>query len=210
MSKFSNAAIQSFTLEGASYLEDRLGDERRNYDRMSDDERRICDDFCHKLRLWWRECDDAASMAAMMKCGVDLNFINTKGVMNRNNAEKIYKLAPYMARVTGKLPNYMLPVIRTLYQFTQADKGATSEHLMASLDHHKCADDDAHVWRLANKAVGLTTSRVQYLSSLVALKVWNIAVEYTCAETGKKLYKLDMKSAGTKIILERLGLSVAA
>lgn len=206
MAHFSKADIQNARLESDACFHERLDTERKNFETMTADEAKVCNDLCHSLKLYYAHASDDASLQTMMRSGVDFNFINTRGLSGKYVAKKVYELAEYLAAVSGKLDMYDLVVFRTLYNFTKAGTGATREHLKAAIDHGKCDTNDTLVFRIANFRKGTGTSAPQHGSSLASFKVYGIVKSMTCADTGATLYSLNMESHATRAMLARLSL----
>lgn len=207
MTSFTKADLAAFRLVCDGAFNDRIAAERRNYDTMTSDEQKICDDLCHSLRLYYAHVSDDASLGAMLKSSVDGNFINTRNIAGKYVAKKVYELAEYIANVTGKLDTYDMLVFTTLYNFTVAGKAASRDHLKASIDHSRCSDDDSLVHRLASFRKGTGTSSPQHGSSLASFKVYGIAKAVTCKDTGKEKFVLDMNAYATKAMIARLALA---
>ena len=205
MAQFSKAAVQSYALEARGELDMRIDSTMRGFDAKDAKEQQTALDTVADLKRWFGECADDASMRLMLSCGVDFGFLHTKGLEGKYNVEKVFKLAPYLANVTGKLNIHDLLLFRTLYNFTKANAPCTRQHLKAAIDHTKCDDNDALVYR--TKRYGTGTSAPQHGSTLVNFKVWNIVESYTCKDTGAELFKLNVNSTATKAMLARLGLA---
>lgn len=207
MAHFSKAEVLAARLESDACFNERIDTERKNYETMTTDEAKICNDLCHSLKLYYAHASDDASLGAMMQSNVDFNFLNTRNLGGKYVAKKVYELAEYLANVSGKLDMYDLVVFRTLYNFAMAGKGATRDHLKAAIDHGKCDTDDTLVFRIANFRKGTGTSAPQHGSSLANFKIYGMVKSVTCADTGKEKFVLNMESHATKAMIARLSLA---
>lgn len=161
--------------------------------------------FFDKLEKHRSEVTHASVANVMLASNVDADYINSKNVSNIYTAQKVAKIARFLA-ASDSFDVHTLNVFLTCFKLTKAEKSMTHSDAKAAIcSNIKSTVEKQAFINVSAKFYDTSTANAQSSSSISALQIFNM-LRKTRDERNDEAYTLDFDNKSVKKALKLLKL----